>query len=525
MLGPLEVVGEDGPVRLGGPRQRATLAILLLHANRVVSIERLADDLYAGSPPVTAVTQVQRQVSELRKALGSDSVIETRAPGYVLRLASEQLDLGRFEQQAAAGTAALAGGEPEAASELLAAALALWHGSPLADLADEPFARPAIERLEEMYLVALERRVDADLALGRHTELVGELEQLASEHPFREPFARQLMLALYRSGRQVEALDVYRRTREVLARELGLDPGPALRRLEQAVLLQEASLDVGEDATAAPAGRTVLVVPSRDERLADLVAICRPLVGRPGHELILARLLDDGSELRSANAALNAQRTSLAVDARTAVFTSDDPALDVVRLATNYDVELALLDSPVELGAVPLPSGLAAILERSPADVAVLAGAVEDPIAGGELFVPFGGSEHDWAALELAALMCSSAGARMTLLGTTAHGGRDASRLLADASLAVQRVVGVETESQLVDPTEEALSRAVEPATLVVMGIATRWQAEGIGNARRAFVQTQGPPLLFVHRGLRPGGLSPAGRDTRFTWSIDADAE
>jgi DNA-binding SARP family transcriptional activator len=521
ILGPLEAVGDRGPIRLGGPRQRATLAILLLHANRVVSIERLADDLYAGSPPVTAVTQVQRQVSELRKALGSDRVIETRAPGYVLRLFPDQLDLDRFEQQSAAGADALGRGEPEPASELLAAALALWRGSPFADLADEHFARAAVERLDEIRLAALEHRVDADLALGRHTDLVGELEQLVSEHPYREPFQRQLMLALYRSGRQAEALDAYRRTRQTLTEELGLEPTPALRELERAILVQDVSLGAGPGPTT---NRAMLIVASDDDRLADLLAICEPLARRPGHELILARLLRDARDLQSTGSVLNARRASLEVPARTAVFTTADPAADMVRLITNHDVELAMLQAPSDIDAVPLPLELAAVLERSPSDVAVLAGSLDGPITGADVYVPFAGGEHDWAALELAAWLCTSEGARMTLLGTKADrspAARDASRLLADASLAVQRVIGIETESLLVDLAEDALAEAVKPAALVVMGISPRWRAEGIGAARRTLVDAGGPPAVLVHRGPRPGALAPRGSDTRFTWSMD----
>ena len=195
ILGPLEVVGEDGPIRLGGPRQRATLAILLLNANRVLSIERLADDLYAGRPPVTAVTQVARQVSELRKALGPEAGIETRPPGYVIRLAPEQLDLRRFERGGEEAARALERGDAEVAFELQREALALWRGDPLADLADEAFARVAIERLEEIRLAALEQRIEAELVLGRHRELVAELEELAAEHPLRELLRSQLMLA------------------------------------------------------------------------------------------------------------------------------------------------------------------------------------------------------------------------------------------------------------------------------------------------------------------------------------------
>jgi len=251
ILGPLEVVGEAGPIPLAGPKQRATLAILLLNANRVVSVERLADDLYSGAAPVTAVTQVQRQISELRKALGSASVIETRSPGYVIRLSAGQLDLDHFQLRAEEAGRALARGEARTAADLLREALGLWRGAPLADLAYESFAQTSINRLGELRLAALEQRIDAELALGSHAELVGELEQLVAEHPLQERLRGQLMLALYRSGRQAEALDVYRATRDRLVEELGIEPTPALHQLERAILAQDSSLDLEQ---AAPTG-------------------------------------------------------------------------------------------------------------------------------------------------------------------------------------------------------------------------------------------------------------------------------
>ena len=247
ILGPLEVVGDEGPIHLGGPKQRATLAILLLNVNRVVSVERLADDLYSGAAPVTAVTQVQRQISELRKVLGG-SAIETRAPGYVIRLAPEQLDLKRFERRAEEATQALAQGKARAAADLFADALELWRGPPLADLAYEPFAQISIERLQEIRLAAVEQRIEADLALGGHAQLIAELEELVAEHPLRERLRGQLMVGLYRSGRQAEALDVYRRTREALVDEFGIEPTPTLHALERAILTQDPSLDLESSA-------------------------------------------------------------------------------------------------------------------------------------------------------------------------------------------------------------------------------------------------------------------------------------
>jgi DNA-binding SARP family transcriptional activator len=220
ILGPLEVTADGSPIRLGGPKQRATLAILLLKANRVVSVDRLADDLYAGAAPVTAVTQVHRQISELRKLLGPRHGIETRAPGYVLRLEPEQLDLQRFERLAADAGSSLERGDEEGAANLLRAALELWRGPPLSDLGYESFAQPAIGRLEEIRLAAVEQRIEAELGLGRHAHLVGELEQLVAENPLRERFAEQLMRALYASGRQAEALHVYRAARQRLVEAL-----------------------------------------------------------------------------------------------------------------------------------------------------------------------------------------------------------------------------------------------------------------------------------------------------------------
>jgi DNA-binding SARP family transcriptional activator len=526
ILGPLEV-GANGAVRLGGPKQRATLAILLLNANRVVSVERLADDLYWGTPPVTAVTQVQRQISELRKALDSASTIETRSPGYVIHLAPEQLDLNRFERLAARAAHALEKGEAQSAAELFRQALALSRGPPLADLAHEPFVQTAVARLEEIQLAALEHRIEADLTLGRHLELVGELEGLVVQNPLRERFRAQLMLALYRSARQAEALDVYRETRDALVREFGIEPSPALRELERAILVQDPSLDPDPGRTAASAepDRALLVLPSSDDRVQSLLTIAEPLGRLPARELIVARLLLEETKLGGAASSLNELRASLAVASRTAAFTTRDTAREAVRLATNYDVELVLLDAPPGVDGAELPEELAAILNRSPADVGVLSGASIEWRRGVGIFVPFGGGEHDWAALELGAWLASAARAPLRLVGARAdvHGGRrDASRLLADAALAVQRVVGIPSEPLLADPTEEALVEAVEPATAIVVGVSPRWRRDGIGAMRRALVRAARPPTVLVHRGPRPGGLAPHESRTRFSWSLEA---
>ena len=527
ILGPLEVVdGGGGPIRLGGPKQRATLAILLLNANRVVSIDRLADDLYAGAAPVTAVTQVQRQISELRKVLGTPSAIETRAPGYFIRLSPEQLDLNRFEVLCEEAGRTAERGDAHAAAERLREALALWRGAPLADLAYESFAQTAVERLEDIRLAALEQRIDAELALGRHAELVGELEQLVAENPLRESLRGQLMLALYRSGRQAEALDAYRRTRDTLVETLGIEPTRPLHELERAILAQDPALDLHPAAPprvgSMESDGVVLVLPSQDDRLDNLLAVAEPLATAPRRELIIARLVEDERGVASAASAVNERRRSLQVTSRTAAFTTTDRAGDVIRLATTHRADLVLLDAPpgLENG---LPDDLAEILARSPADVAVLKGNADLQETGG-VFVPFGGGEHDWAALELAAWLSSVGGRSLRLVGRKAdpaRGQRDASRLLADASLAVQRIVGVDAEPILAEGAEEALVAVVEPATLVVVGISPHWRRDGIGASRQALVRHARPPILIVHRGPRPGGLAPREARTRFTWSIE----
>ncbi len=266
ILGPLEVLRDREPVALGGQKQRALLGALVVHAGEVVSTDRLLDELWGEHPPRTATTSLQNMVSQLRKLLGAD-VLLTRPPGYVLQAGRDQVDATRFE-----GLVAGARGAPPAdRSRLLREALALWRGPPLADLEFERFAEGESRRLEELRLDALEERIDADLELGLGSELVPELEPLVERHGLRERPRRQLMLALYRSGRQAEALQVYHDARRVLADELGLDPSPALRQLYASILRQEQVLEkaqpvaepedhYGDVLEALLSGRLVLVL-------------------------------------------------------------------------------------------------------------------------------------------------------------------------------------------------------------------------------------------------------------------------
>ncbi|HEX2048848.1 MAG TPA: BTAD domain-containing putative transcriptional regulator [Acidimicrobiales bacterium] len=243
ILGPLEA--DDGGRRLdlGRPKQRALLAILLMHANSVVSSDRLADDLWAGEPPEDGSGALQVQVSRLRKALGGRVQVESRKPGYVLHVPPDALDARRFEALVDEARRAMGDGHPALALPLLDDALGLWRGPALAEFADQPFAMAEAARLEELRVVAVEERVEAELALGRHATLVGPLRQLVGEHQLRERLWGQLMVALYRCGRQAEALRTYAELRHHLGEELGIDPSPALQRLEEAVLLQSSELD------------------------------------------------------------------------------------------------------------------------------------------------------------------------------------------------------------------------------------------------------------------------------------------
>ena len=264
MLGPLEAWRDGTPLRLGGERQRALLALLLMHANELVRTEQLVDQLLGEELSNQALNTTRVAVSRLRRLLDDGDpgeLLLTQAGGYVLKAGPEQLDAACFERLLSEGRGLLAGGDAASAGARLREGLALWRGPPLADLGLLEFAQPEIRRLEELRLLAFMERIDADLTLGADSELIPELEGLVASNPLQERLRAQLMLALYRAGRQAEALEVYRQVSELLREELGLEPSRGLQELERRMLRQDPTLELEPGAvTTAPSAIEELAV-------------------------------------------------------------------------------------------------------------------------------------------------------------------------------------------------------------------------------------------------------------------------
>jgi DNA-binding SARP family transcriptional activator len=527
ILGPLEVWDGESEISLGGPKPRALLVLLLLQPNQVVPTDRLIDELWRADTPEQAGGALRVNVSRLRKALPA-GVLTTRSPGYVVRVEPDELDLQRFERLVDEGRSFLARGLAVEASDRLRDALSLWRGQALADFAYEDFTQGAIARLEEIRLAALELRIDANLLCGRHDELVGELEALVVQHPHRERLRMLLMTALYRSGRQAEALEVYQDARRALVDGLGIEPSHGLQGLERAILQQAPSLDLAApvpDRGYPAAERSILVATADDANVDAVLAVAEPLVRQPVRVMILARLVEDAADLPSASARLEERRSALearSVVARSASFTSTSPGAELARLASELDVDLLLADAPTDLLADGSPDvQLTALLEETPCDVALVV--PRDVTSTGPVLVPFGGADHDWAAVELGAWLAHAEQVPLRLAGAAAvpeRGKRDASRLLSHGALAVQRVLGISAEPLLIPPGEEGMLEASREAGCVVVGLSSRWHVEGLGPARLALARNATPPVLLVRRGLRPGGLAPPATLTHFTWSI-----
>jgi DNA-binding SARP family transcriptional activator len=459
ILGPFEA-----PADVGEGKPRAVLARLALDTGSAVPAHELVEDIWGSSPPPSAPKVLQAHVSGLRKALGR-TAIETRGGGYALCL---DTDLRRFEE-----LAARARSEPDPAGRVRALrdALALWRGEPLAEIR-EPFAARAAARLNELRLEALSRRVDADLELGKGESLVPELHAVVQRDPLRERPRAQLMRALYRAGRQAEALAVYRDGRALLVSELGIEPAPELQELERAILHQDPTLSVQADEPQAVVV-CVGVAP---------VQLLRPLE----RDLVVVEL---GAGLVDA---------PVIPGARSAAFTTSDPVADTVRLAREQNAELLVVRrAPAEL------------LDAAPCDVALSNGI--DALGDGAVAVAFGGGREEWPALELGAWLARAHGRALKLLGAEAGDDRrDASRALAGASLALQRFAGVTVLTALIPPGPEAITGAAVVCSL------PRAELDG---TRRALLAAPFPVLL-VHGGLRPSGLAPAETRTRFRWSL-----
>ena len=393
ILGPLEVREGGAPLEIGAGKQRALLAVLLLQAGTAVPVERLIDALWDENPPASAVNSVHVYVSQLRKLLGPRLV--TRAHGYALELEPGELDAQRFLGLLAESRERLAGGDPDGAAALLRDGFALWRGPPLADFAYERFAQAEVRRLEDMRLVATEERIEADLQRGLDSELVPELELLAAEHPLRERLRGQLMLALYRSGRQAEALAAFRTGRDAMIEDVGLDPAPALKELQAAILRQDPRLDGGEHVRER-------VLPGRGRR--------GPLLVAAGGALLLAAIgsaavaLTDG-ERRGELTSVAANSVAV-IDPDTDRIVADIPVGGTPSSISMGEGGVWVLNaddrtlSRIEPGSLTVDKTVAA--EREPTDLAVGAGAVwvgsGAEAAGSEVygsFVPVGLARMD----------------------------------------------------------------------------------------------------------------------------------
>jgi DNA-binding SARP family transcriptional activator len=477
LLGPFEA-----SVAIPGGKPKALLARLLLDTGRVISADTLVESLW-DDPPSSARKLLQAHVSALRKALGPEAIV-TRGAGYVLGAATS--DLSRFEELT---ERAAAERDAQQRAATLREALDLWRGEPLAEFRAEPFARSAADRLGELRLHALVHRMDAELELGLHERLASELQALVDEEPLREQLRARLMLALYRGGRQADALEVYRKGRRLMVDRLGLEPGPALQELERAILRQDTGLETA---------------PS-DERRGPVVCVgCAPLslVGPLGREVVIVELTD----LAGLPAAARRVDVLRSPDVRTTSFTSGDASADAIRLAGEQEADLLVVAE-----ATP------ALLSGAPCDVALL----HEPAAfepDGPILAPFGGSRDEWPALELAAWLARAHTLPLRLLGVEAtEGRRDASRMLAAASLALQRFAGVAAEPAIVAAGPGGVLS--QEGSAVVASLPRE-----LDPTRRALLDLSTVPVLLVHGGLRPSGLAPERSLTRFSWTAAPDS-
>ena len=389
ILGPLEVLDDGRTVPLGGVKQRALLGLLLLHPNETLSTDRLIDELWGERTPGSAAKAVHARVARLRRALAGENgsatadLLVTRERGYELKLDPESLDSHRFERLVAEGRSELAAGRPERAVSALERALSLWRGAPLADLSYERFAQSEIARLEDLRVMALEQLIEAKLALGRHADVIGQLETLIAQHPYREALRAQLMLALYRCDRQADALQAYQNGRRTLIEQLGIEPGERLRELERAILAQDPALALPalETAELPPELGAETLLAGRDAELDWLREHWRRARGGAGRLVLVAGETGMGKTRLAAELAVEVHRDRCEVryvagggppDAASAAL---EPARDAgpPMLLVLDDVDHAGVELRAALGT--LVDGLAAL------PVLVLATAADPALA------------------------------------------------------------------------------------------------------------------------------------------------
>jgi hypothetical protein len=418
---------------------------------------------------------------------------------------------------------------------VFASALRLWRGPPLADLTYEDAFAQDVSRLEEMRWTCLEDRLEADLADGRHFEVIADLEDLNHRYPLRERACRMLMLAYYRAGRQADALFAYRRMRAKLVGELGLEPSRQLMALERHILQREPALDVpvarsGEGASPAerPDVRTLLAVTDEEpSRLDGLLPLVAPLARDNGAEVVLISVRDSdggraGDELAMVTRELSARRARLeevGVLARVAAFSTPTSGSDLTKFAAHQDVAAIFIDGT---GIRDSRRSIASELLVSATCDVVLAFSTADGPSDAAIVVPFGGGEHDWAALELAASFARQQNVPIMLAGAVSRERGDPSRMLATASLILQRTFGVIPEPVMIAPGTGGVLDVAGRAGMLVLGVSARYRTEGVGEMRETIARKATAPTLVVRRGRRPGILAPPDGLTQFGWSLSS---
>lgn len=513
VLGPLEVSANGTFLPLGGAKQRAVLALLLLHANEVVSSDRLIDELWGDSPPDSATNMVQGYVSQLRKVLepgrirGEHEILVSRSPGYMLQIGADQIDAERFEQLAAEGRRALELEDAAAAVQRFREALGLWRGPALADLAYETFVQADVARLEELRFGALEDRIDAELRLGRDDALVGELRELVDEHPTRERLRAQLMAALYRCSRQADALEVYRDGRRALRHELGIEPGPALRELEQAILRQDPAL-------GKPTSRLRPVMRQRRHTLVLLAGagVC------VGAALTVALVFGHSN---GAETIVVEPNSVAAIDPRTNAIVDDIPV-------GNYPGPITADDQFVYVGNI----GAATVSRISPRsrtvyDTGSLSRATDLAAVNNHLWAADGG-EAGHSPAPPGTVMdfdLASAQTRVLRLGPAVDGDEEQTTIAADARGAEIWAGNkdAETVTQLEPPTS-ATVHGIRPGGLAVVSTQssgdTIWASDPLRNI---VVRVEGASKQITHRIAIPGEPTRIAANARAVWVIARD--